>query len=60
MFLKLIKNKIILSMVFVTTLMLISLSIYIPKITEQNTIDLVVKNSINAVEQIKLTRAYYI
>jgi len=40
--------------------MLISLAIYIPKVTEQNTIDLVVKNSINAVEQIKLTRAYYV
>lgn len=60
MFIKLIKNKIILSMLAITSLMLISLSIYIPKVTEQNTIDLVVKNSINAVEQIKLTREYYV
>ncbi len=36
------------------------LFVYIPKITEQNTIDTVVRNSENTVAQIKLTRAYYV
>jgi len=31
----------------------------IPKFTERNTVDLIAKNSIDSVEQIKLTRAYY-
>jgi PAS domain S-box-containing protein len=40
--------------------MLISLSIFIPQVTQNNTIDLVIKNSQTMVEQIKLTRGYYV
>jgi PAS domain S-box-containing protein len=60
MLLKILKNRIILSIVAVATLMLVSLYIFIPKVTEQNLIDLVIKNSKTMVEQIKLTRGYYV
>jgi len=60
MFQKIIRNKIILSIIAITMILMISISIYLPKVTEQNIINLVVKNSSNAVEQIKLTRAYYV
>lgn len=60
MFVKIITNKIILTIIFITALLMIYLSVYLPKITLQNTIDIIVKNSINSVEQIKLTRAYYV
>ena len=49
-----------LSIFIITLLMMTSLSILIPKITEQNTIDSIVKNSVTSVEQIKLTRTYYV
>ena len=60
MLLKIAKNKIIISIVAITVIMLVSLSIYLPKITEKNTIDVVIKNSKTMVEQIKLTRGYYV
>ena len=60
MFLKIIINKTILTIIFITILLMVYLSVYLPKVTEQNTIDLTIKNSINAVQQIKLTRAYYV
>ncbi|HIP20590.1 MAG TPA: hypothetical protein EYG94_05120 [Campylobacterales bacterium] len=40
--------------------MLLSLFFFIPYITEQSTLDSIVKNSQNTVKQIKLTRAYYV
>ncbi|HFU75710.1 MAG TPA: DUF3365 domain-containing protein [Arcobacter sp.] len=60
MLLHIIKNKIIWFIVFITALLMVSLAIYLPKVTEQNTIDLVVENSKNSVKQMKLTRAYYV
>ncbi len=60
MFFKILKNKIILSIFFITVILLSTLSIYIPKVTEQSTIDFVVKNSKTTVKQIKLTREYYV
>ncbi len=60
MLLKLLKNKILLSLIGVSLLIIGTLFIYIPKVTEQNTIDTVVRNAENAVAQIKLTRGYYV
>lgn len=57
---KLLQNKILLSIIAVSFLIIGTLFIYIPKVTEQNTIDTVIRNSENAVAQIKLTRAYYV
>jgi PAS domain S-box-containing protein len=60
MFFKIIKNKIVLSIMFVAIVLLGSLYIFIPKVTEQNLINLVIKNSTTMVEQMKLTRGYYV
>ncbi len=57
---KLLKNKILLSIIAITFLIIGTLFVYIPKVTEQNTIDTVVRNAQNAVAQIKLTRGYYV
>ncbi len=57
---KVLQNKILLSIIGVTFLIIGTLFVYIPKVTEQNTIDTVIRNSENAVAQIKLTRAYYV
>ncbi len=47
--------------IIVTTLIIIiALAVYIPYITDKNLTNTIVKNSLNAVEQIKLTRAYYV
>ncbi len=54
------KSKILISVIIVSLLIISTLFIYIPKVTEQNTINTVVRNSENAVAQIKLTRAYYV
>ncbi|MCK5294630.1 MAG: DUF3365 domain-containing protein [Arcobacteraceae bacterium] len=56
----LLKSKILGSVILVSLIIISTLFFFIPKITEKNTIDLVTKNSINAVQQIKLTRAYYV
>ncbi len=57
---KLLSNKILLSIIAVSLLIIGTLFIYIPKVTEQNTIDTVVRNTQNAVAQIKLTRGFYV
>lgn len=47
--------------IIITTIVIITtLALYIPYITDKNSIDTIIKNSSNAVEQIKLTRAYYV
>lgn len=56
----LLKSKIILSVILISIIILSTLFIYIPKVTEQNTINTVIRNSENTVEQIKLNRAYYL
>ncbi|MEA3498544.1 MAG: DUF3365 domain-containing protein [Campylobacterota bacterium] len=56
----LLKSKILISVIVVSLLIISTLFVYIPKVTEQNTIDTVVRNSENTVAQIKLTRAYYV
>ena len=56
----LLKSKILLSVIAVSLMIIATLFVYIPKVTEQNTIDTVVRNSENTVAQIKLTRAYYV
>ncbi|MEA3554500.1 MAG: DUF3365 domain-containing protein [Campylobacterota bacterium] len=56
----LLKSKILISVIAVSLLIIATLFVYIPKVTEQNTIDTVVRNSQNTVAQIKLTRAYYV
>ncbi len=54
------KSKVIISIILMTFVIIGILSIYIPKVTEQNTINTVVRNSVNTVQQIKLNRAYYV
>jgi len=54
------KSKILISVITMSLLIISILFVYIPIVTEQNTIDTVVRNSKNAVDQIKLTRAYYV
>lgn len=56
----LLKSKILKSIVTVSLIIISTLFFFIPHITEKNTINLVTSNSINAVQQIKLTRAYYV
>ena len=56
----LLKSKILISVIIVSLLIIATLFVYIPKVTEQNTIDTVVRNSEHTVAQIKLTRAYYV
>jgi signal transduction histidine kinase len=53
-------NKILLSVVLVSVFIVSTLFFFIPYVTEKNTINIVAKNSINTVEQMKLTRAYYV
>ncbi len=60
MFNILLKSKILISVIVVSLMIIATLFVYIPKVTEQNTIDTVVRNSQNTVAQIKLTRAYYV
>ena len=57
---KLFGNKILLTIIGVSLLVIGTLFVYIPKVTEQNTIDTVVRNAQNSVAQIKLTRGYYV
>lgn len=57
---KIITNKLMLSIFIITLIMMVTLSIFIPQITEKNTIDQIVKHSKISVEQIKLTRTYYV
>ena len=54
------RSKILISVVVMSLVIISTLFVYIPIVTEQNTIDTVVRNSKNAVAQIKLTRAYYV
>ena len=56
----LLQSKIVVSVVLISLIILSTLFIYIPKVTEHNTIETVVRNSQNTVAQIKLTRAYYV
>lgn len=60
MLFKILKNRVLLSILAISFIIIGTLFFYIPKFTEQNTIDTIVKNSKNAVEQIKLTRSYYV
>ncbi len=53
-------NSVFNSILFASFVMIVSLFYFIPYITEQYTIKTVIKHSVNAVEQIKLTRAYYV
>lgn len=56
-----IKNsKILNSVILASIIVVVSLFFFIPYITEQYTIKTIIKHSQNAVEQIKLTRAYYV
>jgi len=57
---KIIKNKIIVSVFLVSILVSSALFMIIPNLTQKNTIDLIARNSIDTVEQIKLTREYYL
>lgn len=57
---KLLSSQTLLSILGVSFLIIGTLFVYIPKVTEQNTIDTVVKNTQNTVAQIKLTRGYYV
>lgn len=57
---QLLKNKIIISVILISAVILATLFIYIPKVTEQNVINTVVRNSENTVKQIILNRAYYV
>lgn len=57
---KIIQNRILISIVLVSILILSTLFVVIPQLTEKNTVDLIAKNSITNAEQIKLTRAYYL
>ncbi|WP_324171398.1 ATP-binding protein [Sulfurimonas sp.] len=54
------KSKILISIWLVSIIIISSLFFFIPYITEKNLIELVKKNSQNNVEQIKLTRSYYL
>ena len=56
----LLKSRILIYVIAVSMMIIATLFVYIPKVTEQNTIDTVVRNSENTVAQIKLTRAYYV
>lgn len=56
----LIQSKILISIWIVSFVILASLFFFIPYITEKNISQLVVNNSKNSVEQIKLTRTYYL
>ena len=47
-------------LVFTTVIILIILAYYIPHITDKNAMETIKKNSLKSVEQIKLTRAYYV
>ncbi len=54
------KSKILISIWLLFFVILISLFILIPYITEKNIIDLVIQNNKHMVNQIKLTRSYYV
>jgi signal transduction histidine kinase len=56
----LLKSKVLVSITLVSLMILGTLFVYIPIVTEQNTINTVIRNSENTVEQIKLNRAYYV
>ncbi|NOR57595.1 MAG: DUF3365 domain-containing protein [Sulfurimonas sp.] len=59
--LKTIRSSIIITpIVFAAITLFVTLFFYIPYITEKNSIDMATKNSIISLEQIKLTRAYYV
>ncbi len=51
---------IITPIIFTAIVIFITLFFYIPHVTEKNSIEATTKNSIISVEQIKLTRAYYV
>lgn len=57
---KILTNKQIISIIATYLFVGIALFVSIPKITEKTTIETITKNSLNNVEQIKLTRAYYL
>jgi signal transduction histidine kinase len=54
------RSKILLSIWLVSFFILTSLFFFIPYITERNLSSLIIENSKNSVEQIKLTRTYYL
>ncbi len=54
------KSTIITPIIFAATIIFITLFFYVPYITEKNSIKMATKHSITSVEQIKLTRAYYV
>lgn len=54
------QSKILISIWIISITMILSLFFFIPFITEKNITELVVENSKNSVEQIKLTRTYYL
>ncbi len=57
---KLHKTNIFKPLLLTAALMILILSIYIPYITDKNSIKTITEHSLNAVKQIKLTRAYYV
>jgi len=56
----LLKSKVLVSVILVSFMIIGTLFVYIPMVTEQNTINAVIRNSENTVAQIKLNRAYYV
>lgn len=54
------KKSVFKPIIIATIIMLSILFFYIPYVTDKNAIETVTANSINSVEQIKLTRAYYV
>ncbi len=60
MFKLFIQSKILVSIWIVSIIIITSLFFFIPYITEKNITELVVQNSKNSVEQITLTRTYYL
>ncbi len=54
------KSKIITPILLAAAIIFFTLFFYVPHITEKNSIEMATKNSITSVEQIKLTRAYYV
>ena len=53
-------SKILTPVILASVIIISTLFFFIPYITEKNTIDAVIRNSINSVAKIKLTRAYYV
>lgn len=53
-------STVITPILFAAVVVFVTLFFYLPYITERNSIDMATKNSITSLNQIKLTRAYYV